>query len=72
MPRDHTDYTFFDMLREMFSSKEDASGEFRDDNDAPIGGGGSYPESSSSTSGDFDPSDAAGEGFRSIFGDDNG
>jgi hypothetical protein len=66
----HTDYTFMDMLREIFTGK--SSGRKHDDEEGYIVSDGYSGEvSSPKTSRDFDPSESAGEAFRSVFGDDN-
>lgn len=66
----HTDYTFKDMLKEIFTGKK----EKHDDEQGPDvsrrdGYSGDF--STSNRSNDFDPSDSAGDAFRSVFGNDN-
>lgn len=67
------DYTFFHMLKDILFNGNKVSG--KKDEDIEDGhepwGGFSSGSSSSHKSGEFDPSDSAGEAFRSVFGDDN-
>ena len=67
------EYTFFQMIKDTFFNGNKVSEEFKDSyssgDDTPTGGGGSSAEYPCA-SGDFDPSDTAGEGFRSVFGND--
>lgn len=69
----HTDYGFMDMLKEIFSGNNVSGGKHdrKKGPDVSRRDGYSGDFSTSSRSNDFDPSDAAGEAFRSVFGDDN-
>lgn len=68
------EYTFGHMLRDIFFNGNKVSGNVAEDNEKDHDlscGGFSSSSSSSRRSGEFDPSDDAGEAFRSVFGDDN-
>lgn len=68
------DYTFWHMMHDILFNGNKVSGKEREkeeDSATLWGGYSSGPSSSSRSSGDFNPSDAAGEAFRSVFGDDN-
>lgn len=68
-------YTFFNMLSDMIFNGNKVSGsgqhESHDDDSSFQRSGFSSRDNSVSRSGDFDPSDSAGDAFRSVFGDDN-
>jgi len=68
------DYTFFHMLKDILFNGNKVSGGknnvSRDDYE-PSGGGYDSDSIPSSTSREFDPSESAGEAFRSVSGDDN-
>ena len=69
-----SEYTFWHMLSDVFFNGNKVSGGKDDDSKEEhniSGGGFSHDYSSSHTSRDFNPSDSAGEAFRSVFGDDN-
>lgn len=63
------------MLKDIVFNGNKVSGNetYVEDDDNTFQGGGfsSRSSSSSNRSNSFDPSDAAGEAFRSVFGDDN-
>ena len=66
------EYTFLHMLKDIFFNGNKVSGGKNDSmEEQDLPSGGSYDSSSPRTSRDFNPSDAAGEAFRSVFGDDN-
>jgi len=69
----HYNYSFMDMMREIFTGSEAHGGKQNRKKGPDISrrDGYSGEVSSTRTSRDFDPSDSAGEAFRSVFGDDN-
>ena len=68
------EYTFWHMLKDVvFNGNKVSDGKYDRKKEPDIyrrdGYSGDFP--TSRTSREFDPSDAAGEAFRSVFGDDN-
>lgn len=71
-------YTFWDMLHDILFNRNRTSAEHFNDypgnhksNDDAFGGLGNDSSSHRVVSREFNPSDEAGEAFRSVFGDDN-